>query len=199
MQTQATVDASGASIPAGVTDQTPGLAYRTFWNWDHSTNWDVEQIGVQEIGVMNPYAKPADGFLSDYKRCIDFMSRNRIAAVTVFGFFRESHGGVAAAQEICRYANERGVRIMPGVAINAYGGVYWESDHPYNLATWLRKHPNSPPKWSARPDFSCKISISSSISRMRDTRCVAVRSRPENQAWMEEGIAWLAETCEIGG
>ena len=24
-------------------------------------------------------------------------------------------------------------------------------------------------------------------------------SRPENQAWMEEAVAWLAETCEIGG
>ena len=69
------------------------------------------------------------------------MSRNRIPAVVVYGMFRDSHGGVEAAQALCRYANERGVRILPGVAINAYGGIYREGDHPFNLATWLRKHP----------------------------------------------------------
>ena len=101
----------------------------------------TEQIGVQEIGVMNPYTKPPDGFLADFKRVVDFMSRNRIAAIAIYGFLRDSHGGIAAAQELCRYANERGVRIMPGVAINAYGGVVWEMDHDFNLATWLRGHP----------------------------------------------------------
>jgi len=30
---------------------------------------------------------------------------------TISGFLRDSHGGIEAAQELCRYANERGVRI----------------------------------------------------------------------------------------
>jgi hypothetical protein len=123
------VDQNGISMARGTSEAAPGLPYRTFWNWDHSTNWDLEQIGVQEIGVFNPYGKPPDGFLSDYTRLVDFMSRNRIAAVVIYGFLRDSHGGIAAAQELCRYANERGVRIIPGIAINAYGGVYWEGDH----------------------------------------------------------------------
>jgi hypothetical protein len=29
------------------TTQTPGLTYRTFWTWDHSTNWELSQIGQQ--------------------------------------------------------------------------------------------------------------------------------------------------------
>jgi L-fucose mutarotase len=33
------------------------------------------------------------------------------------------------------------VRIVTGIAIGAYGGVTWEGDHPCNLATWFRKHP----------------------------------------------------------
>ncbi len=132
---------NGVELTEGRDEQAPGLPYRAFWTWDHSTNWDLDQIGAQEIGVFCPYGKPPDGFLADYKRMVDFMSRHRIGGVTIYGFFRDSHGGVEAAQELCRYANERGVRILPGVAINAYGGIYWEGEHPYNLATWLRKHP----------------------------------------------------------
>ena len=47
--------ADDAAVEAGTVEQAPGLAYRTFWNWDHTTNWELTQIGVQEIGVMNPY------------------------------------------------------------------------------------------------------------------------------------------------
>ncbi len=193
------VDRAGVSIPSGIIEQAPGLAYRTFWNWDHSTNWDMEQIGIQEFGVMNPYAKPSGGFLADYKRCVDFMSRNRIAAVTVFGIFRDSHGGVEAVQELCRYANERGVRIMPGVAINAYGGIYWEGDHPYNLATWLRKHPHLAAEMERPPGFQIQDLGFKLYFPNAEYAMSGCPSRPENEAWMEEGIAWLAETCEIGG
>ena len=141
LQRRATPSGNGVNVTVGEVEAAPGLPHRTFWTWDHSTNWDLEQIGHQEIGVFNPYGKPPDGFVTDYTRLVDFMSRNRIAAVVIYGFFRDSHGGVEAARELCRYANERGVRILPGIAINAYGGVYWEGEHPYNLATWLRRRP----------------------------------------------------------
>jgi hypothetical protein len=199
IQKQAVPSGSGVELPRGTTEQSPGLTYRTFWNWDHSTNWDLEQIGVQEIGVMNPYAKPADGFLADFRRVVDYMSQNRIAAIAIYGFFRESHGGIEAAQELCRYANERGVRILPGVAINAYGGVVWEMDHEYNLATWLRKHPELAAQMERPPGFQIQdlafdLYFPDAAYAMR-----GCPSRPENQQWMAEGIAWLAETCEIGG
>ncbi len=199
IQKQAQPSSSGIDLPAGVIEQTPGLKYRTFWNWDHSTNWDLNQIGVQEIGVMNPYGKPADGFLADFKRVVDYMSMNRIAAIAIYGFFRDSHGGIEAAQELCRYANERGVRILPGVAINAYGGVVWEMDHEYNLTNWLRKHPELSAQMERAPGFQLQdlafdLYFPDAAYAMR-----GCPSRPENQQWMAEGIAWLAETCEVGG
>jgi hypothetical protein len=189
----------GVELATGRIEQAPGLPYRTFWTWDHSTNWDLDQIGVQEIGVFCPYGKPPDGFLADYKKMVDFMSRYRIAGVTIYGFFRDSHGGVEAAQELCRYANERGVRILPGVAINAYGGIYWEGEHPYNLATWLRKHPElaatmERPAGFQIPGLGFPLSFPPSDYTVR-----GCPSRPENADWMAEGIAWLAETCAIGG
>lgn len=199
VQRRAVAAGRGANVQAGTVEQAPGLPYRTFWNWDHSTNWDTEQIGSQEIGVMNPYGKPEDGFLADFKRVVDFMSRNRIAAITIFGFFRDSHGGIDAAQELCRYANERGVRILPGVAINAYGGVVWEMDHPFNLATWLRRRPDLAAQMERPPGFQIPgLGFRLHFPR-GDYSLSGCPSRPENQQWMEDGIAWLAETCEIGG
>ena len=53
------------SVSADTIYEVPGLTYRTFWTWDHSTNWELSQIGQQEIGVFNPYQKPPSGFLSD--------------------------------------------------------------------------------------------------------------------------------------
>jgi hypothetical protein len=179
--------------------ESPALAYRTWWNWDHTTNWDIVQIGVQEIGVMNPYHKPPDGFLADFKRVVDFMSENRIAALAMYGFLRESHGGIEAAQELCRYATERGVRILPGVAIHAYGGVVWEMDHEFNLATWLRKHPHLAAEMERPPGFQLQDLDFPLFFPRGDYSVRGCPSKPENQQWMEDAIAWLAETFEIGG
>lgn len=188
-----------SDVSVGETEQAPVLPYRTWWNWDHTTNWDVTQIGVQEIGVMNPYHKPPGGFLADFKRAVDFMSKNRIAAITIFGFLRESHGGIEAAQELCRYANERGVRIMPGVAINAYGGVVWEMEHEFNLSTWLRKHPHLAADMERPAGFQIKDLGFPLFFPRGDYSMRGCPSKPENQKWMEDGIAWLAETFDVGG
>ncbi|HEX5498205.1 MAG TPA: hypothetical protein VFX03_03220, partial [Thermomicrobiales bacterium] len=145
------------------------------------------------------YSKPPDGFLRDYKRMVDFMSRQRIAAVVIFGFFRDSHGGVEAAQKLCRYANERGVRILPGIAINAYGGVYWEGEHPYNLATWLRRHPELAATLERPVGFALRdLDFPLNFPRS-DYTVSGCPSRPENLRWMEEAVAWLAEMVDIGG
>ncbi|MFM8594815.1 MAG: hypothetical protein ACKOCK_10550 [Chloroflexota bacterium] len=199
VQRMARVESQGVSIPVGERTGTPGLPYRTFWNWDHSTNWDTEQVGVQEIGVFNPYGKPPEGFLNDFKRCVDFMSRHRIAALVIYGFLRDTHGGIAASQELCRYANERGVRILPGIAISAYGGVYWEGDHEFNLATWLRKHPELAASMERPVGFQIQdLAFPLNFPRS-DYTVSGCPSRPENQQWMEDAVSWLAETFDIGG
>lgn len=195
--------ARGGSDPARLAvaprEESPGMLYRTFWTWDHSTNWELSQVGLQEIGVFNPYGKPPGGFLADYKRLVDFCSRNRIAAITIYGFLRDSHGGIAAAQELCRYATERGVRIMPGIAIGAYGGVYWEGDHKYNLATWLRQNPQFAATMEKGVGFQlADLSFPLNFPRS-DYTVSACPSAPETIEWMEEAVSWLAETFDIGG
>jgi hypothetical protein len=180
-------------------EDAPGLSYRTFWTWDHSTNWQLSQIGQQEIGVFNPYQKPPGGFLADYHRLVDFCSANRIAAVVIYGFLRDSHGGIDAAQALCRYANERGVRIIPGIAIGAYGGVYWEGEHRYNLATWLGRNPQFAASMEKGVGFQlADLAFPLNFPRSEFTMS-ACPSAPETMDWMEEAVAWLAETFEIGG
>jgi hypothetical protein len=181
------------------TTQTPGLTYRTFWTWDHSTNWELSQIGQQEIGVFNPYGKPPSGFLRDYKRCVDFCSQNKIAAIVIYGFLRDPHGGIEAAQDLCRYATERGVRILPGIAIGSYGGVYWEGEHKYNLATWLRQNPHHAATLEKGVGFQIADLAFPLNFPKSDYTLSACPSAPETMAWMEEGVAWLTETFDIGG
>ena len=192
-------DPSRITIPRGAISQAPGLTYRTFWTWDHSTNWELSQVGQQEIGVFNPYGKPPGGFLKDYQRCVDFCSRNRIAAIVIYGFLRDTHGGVEAAQELCRYATERGVRILPGIAIGSYGGCYWEGDNRFNLATWLKTNPQHAATLERGVGFQiADLAFPLNFPRS-DYTLSACPSAPETMAWMEEGVAWLAETFELGG
>ncbi len=186
-------------LPSTMVEEVPGLTYRTFWTWDHSTNWDLSQIGQQEIGVFNPYGKPPSGFGRDYKRCVDFCSRNRIAAIVIYGFLRDCHGGIAAAQDLCRYATERGVRILPGIAIGSYGGVYWEGDSRHNLATWLKQNPQHAATLEKGVGFQiADLAFPLNFPRS-DYTMSACPSAPETMAWMEEGVAWLTETFDIGG
>ncbi|WP_308797539.1 hypothetical protein [Agromyces silvae] len=189
----------GLEVEPGRTEDRPALPHRTFWTWDHSSNWDLGQIGVQETGVFNPYGKPPGGFLNDYRAMVDFCSRNRIGAIVVYGFLRDAHGGVDAAAELCRYAKERGVRIVPGIAIGAYGGVYWDGDHPANLSTWLREHPEHAASLHGGVGFSIDdLGFPLSFPRSDYTQA-ACPSRPETLSWMRDSVEWLAETFEIGG
>lgn len=192
-------DPATLAVAPGTVSEAPGLAYRTFWTWDHSTNWELSQVGVQEIGVFNPYSKPPGGFLADYCRLVDFCSLNRIAGIVIYGFLRDSHGGIEAAQELCRYANERGVRIIPGIAIGAYGGVYWEGDHQYNLSTWLKKNPQFAATMEKGVGFQlADLSFPLNFPHS-DYTVSACPSAPETIEWMEEAVSWLAETFDIGG
>lgn len=199
IQRRSEVSGAAVAVNAESVRRTPKMAYRTFWTWDHSSNWELNQVGHQEIGVFNSYGKPPEGFLRDYKRMVDFCSMNQIAAIVIYGFFRDSHGGVPAAQELCRYANERGVRILPGVAIGAYGGVYWEGNHDYNLATWLDMNPEYEAEMERGVGFQlADLSFPLSFPRSDYTR-VACPSEPDNIAWMRDALSWLVETVDVGG
>jgi hypothetical protein len=176
----------------------PAMAHRTFFTWDHSTNWDVEQAGQQETGALNTYQKAPEAFLSDYTRAVDFASENRISALTVYGLLRDIHGGADAARTLCTYAAERGVRIIAGVGINSYGGIYFDGDHPFNLATWLRQRPELAAQLS--PDIGFHIDEMPPMSFPRSEYALATcPSRPENLEWNAEAIRWLVRDIGVGG
>nr|BFE56341.1 hypothetical protein GCM10020063_008670 [Dactylosporangium thailandense] len=187
-----------AGLPTGSVEDAPGLPLRTLWTWDHSTNWDDRQLGRQEIGALNPYSKSAEAFGADYRRLVDFCSRERIGAVVVYGLLRDAHGGVEAARELCEYANARGVRILAGVGINAYGGIYFDGRHRFNLATWLRRRPDlaavMPPKIGFDIEEFGDLHFPAS-----DYQMAACPSHPDNLAWHRDAIAWLLDTIPVGG
>ncbi len=166
----------------------PALAHRLFWTWDHSTNWYLEGAGQQESGAANYYSKPGGSFLEDYRRLIDFMVQVRLNGVVIYGFLRDRHGGVEAAREIARYGRERGVRVIPGVGINSYGGIYWEGNHRYNLGRWLTEHPELRAQSERELPFP-----------VNHYGVLACPSKPANLAYHAEAIHWLCEEFEIGG
>ncbi|BCJ68921.1 hypothetical protein [Polymorphospora rubra] len=187
-----------AGLPVGVHADEPGLPLRTLWTWDHSTNWDERQLGQQEIGALNPYGKGADAFGEDYRRLVDFCSRERIGGIVVYGLLRDAHGGVDAARELCAYANARGVRIIAGIGVNAYGGIYFDGRHRFNLATHLRQRPELsavlPPKVGFDIDEFGDLHFPASEYMM-----AACPSHPDNLAWHRDAIDWLLDTVGVGG
>ena len=166
-----------------------GLKYRLLWTWDHSTNWDLNQPGQQEKGCDNPYLKPVGAFLNDYRKLIDFMAEQGMNGLIIWGFLRDAHGGVDAAQKLCRYAEKKGVRIIAGVGVMAYGGVYYEGKHEFSMAEWRKKHP--------------EMSAVGENGKSYDSRSPRVQllcpSREENVAWYVKGVKWLVENLDIGG
>jgi hypothetical protein len=187
-----------ASLPVGRIERAPALPYRLFWTWDHSTHWDVDRIGMQETGAFNPYMKQPDGFAADYRRMVDFMSRHGIGGVVIYGLLRDAHGGVEAANEVCRYARERGVRVLAGFAVNSYGGVYYEGDHPWNLATFLRQHPELAADTASLPGFHIDDYGYLTFPRGEYTMA-SLSDRPEMERWHLDGMEWLLGTLDVDG
>lgn len=191
------VQKPGGTVPERLT-ASPSLEYRVVWTWDHSTNWDVVALGAQDTGAFNPYLRQPEVFESDYYRLIDFLSDNRVAALVIYGLFRSGHGGVESAQRVCNYAKERGVRLLPGVAINAYGGFYYEGEHQFNLATWLRKHPELALPSAGMSGFS--IDDYGYVPFPRADYSVAADPHQQaNYEWHLEGIDWILDTVDVGG
>lgn len=177
---------------------TPKLAYRIFWTWDHSTNWDISQLGQQESGAFNVYEKQPEAFLADYRRLLHFMSEQGVNGLVVYGLLRDGHGGLEAAQELCAVAKDYGVRLLAGIAANSYGGTYYEGRHPYNLATWLDEHPELEASFASMPgfhidDYGRVPFLKSDLSRAANS------ALPENLAWTLESIDWLLQNLDLGG
>jgi hypothetical protein len=164
-----------------------GFAYRTFYTWDHSTNWDLSQPGARLHGCAEPYTKPPGAFIEDYTRLIDFMAELKLNHLIIWGALRDSHGAADALKQLIDHARAKGVRVAPGVGINCYGGVYYDGDHEFSLVKLLEE----------RPELSAVDEEGQPISGRRNRRyAVACPRNERTRDWHLRGIDWLMS--EVG-
>lgn len=167
----------------------PVLPSSYFWTWDHSTNWVLDDPGLVTFGCGNKYLKHPETYVEDYRRLTDLAAGLGVRGITIWGFLRDSHGGIEAGKRVADYAASRRVAIMPGVGTNWYGGCYYEGEHPYNIETFLAKHPEARmvnPEWEALAEY----------------RYGAMGVNPTHPLfveWLQEGVRWLFKEFAIGG
>lgn len=162
---------------------TPALPSSYFWTWDHSTNWMLDDPGNLTFGFYNTYLKRPETYLEDYRRMTDLCAGLGIKGILIWGFLRDSHGGVEYGKRVAEYAASKGVAIMPGVGTTHYGGIYFEGDHPFCINTFLRDHPDA-------------RMIGEDGEPYQGGVCP---SHPAFRTWMSEGLDWLFREFAIGG
>ena len=161
----------------------PALPASYFWTWDHSTNWMLDDPGNLNFGCANAYLKRSETYVEDYRRLTDFAAGLGVKGIVIYGFLRDCHGGVEAAKRVAGYAAAKGVAILPGIGLGAYGGTYYEGDHRYNLPAFLVKHPEV-----QRLDHEGNRDPSG-----------ACPSHPFYLEWTNESLHWLFKEFEVGG
>ncbi len=159
------------------------------WCWDTRMTWDDEPETIShKMGQTTThftYPKRPESFLVGFKRLVDYMAGIGMKGVIIWGFLRDSHGGIQAAKELCDYAHDRGVLIIPGVGLCSYGGFYYEGDHPFNLTYYLKKHPDRRSK---------SRTVKGTVEKP-----VLDPSLAENQQWWRDGLEWMMENFRVGG
>lgn len=160
------------------------------WCWDTRMTWDDEPEKIQiRMAVSEqhfPYRKKTVSFQVGFRRLIDYCAENGIWGIVIWGFLRDSHGGIAAARDLCLYARDHGIAILPGVGLCAYGGYYYDGDHPFNLNTYLNKYPE-------------RMSVGNDEGSARKVTGALDPSLSENQQWWRDGLEWMVENFAISG
>ncbi len=136
--------------------------------------------GINSGEGPEPFADPD---LPGLKSQVDFMSQARLNGLVLWGLFDSPQENTAALTEFCRYAELRGVRILPAVTLGAGVGFADRAGHPYNLATWAGSHP--------------ELRSIDSAGKLRDnTLCPSKR---DNQRWYQDGLRWIYASIKAGG
>ena len=161
----------------------PALPNSYFWTWDHSNNWDWDDPGMLNYGCNNSYLKQPDTYLDDYRRLTDMAAGLGVKGAIIWGFLRDSHGGIEYAKRVADYADSRGVAIMPGVGTTWYGGCYYEGDHKYNLETFIKRNPDA-------------VRRLENGDRDEHGMCP---THPGFVEWVQKGLDWLFKEFAIGG
>ncbi|MDD5706959.1 MAG: hypothetical protein PHR35_13635 [Kiritimatiellae bacterium] len=153
--------------------------YRLLWTWD---GWICR--------------RDAASFLRNYKKLVDTMAERGLNGLIVWGLLDDAHGGADAAVELCEYANRNGVRILAGVGIFSYGGIYCRGHHLHNLETRVARHPEAGAVFARDYRYATPFDVPLPRHVPRGILCP---SRPENLAWTEKGVEWLCRNVPIGG
>lgn len=160
------------------------------WCWDNRMTWDdePEKISSKMAVSTEPfrYHKQPESFLIGFKRQVDYFASIGITKVIIFGFLRDAHGGIKPAVELCKYASDKGVAIIPGVGLCSYGGFYFEGNHEFNLQSYLREHPE-------------RASVAMHCINKKEESPTLDPTLQANQKWWMRGMEWMLETFEIGG
>lgn len=172
-----------ASFPDLDLPATAALPNSYYWTWDHSTNWVFDDPGVLNLGCHNRYMKRPETYIEDYRRLIDHTAATGVKGLIIWGFLRDDHGGVESAKRVADYAASKGVAIMPGVGTTHYGGMYYEGNHPFNIETFLAKHPQA-------------AMIGEDGKPHGGGLCP---SHPGFLEWLHDGMQWLFKEFAIGG
>jgi len=158
------------------------LKYRWFRVLDRRTNWQAAETGVGSGTEAAGSSKP-DTYRGRLKAIVDYMSERRLNGLTLSGFPGAPEGGVAAAQELCKYALERGVRVLLRIGLTGAEGVFSEGDHAFNLNAWAKAHP--------------ELRAVDKAGAFRDgTLCP---EKMENRQRYREGLQWLFQNFQVGG
>ena len=160
------------------------------WCWDARMTWDDEPDKISNRMAAAekpfPYMKRPESYTVGFRRLVDYCAKNGIYGFIVWGFLRDCHGGVSAAQDLCKYAADKGVAVLPGVGLCSYGGYYFEGEHAFNLGTYFKKHPE-------------RISTANESGGSRAVTPVLDPSLKANQDWWRDGLEWMLETFQVGG
>ena len=194
------------TAPVQQTGKSSPIQTRMFWTWDHSTEWLLNRPGAHTHGSCNEYGRSTDSFVQDYTALLRWCGRHNIDAVVVWGLLRDSHGGLESAKRICDVALEENVRLLAGVGLNAYGGVYYDGNSPHNLERHLEKHP----ELSAVDVDGNPVSFTVDLNGTKTPITTqgqpgprgfyqACPSRKENQDFLAESLSWLFGNLPLGG
>lgn len=164
----------------------PALPNSQFWTWDHSTNWMLDDPGMLHQGCDNDYLKRPETYVEDYRRLTDLCAGLGIKGIIIWGFLRDSHGGVEYGKQVASYAASKGVAIMPGFGTTWYGGAYYQGNHKYNLDTFLAN----------TPDARAHAIDGLTGEHIEGGACP---SSPAFLDWLGEAVQWLFREFEIGG
>jgi hypothetical protein len=155
---------------------------KIWWSWDIRMRWAYG------------FSRTEESYIRNYKKAVDAARQYDVEMMVIWGFLRDSHGGIDAGRAVADYAAENGISILPGVGIDDYGGVYYDGDSPYSLDTYIREHPEA----QARDRDGTP-----SIHRWPPTdKTGRLKGCPSNQeliGYYIESVEWLVDTFGLKG